>query len=500
MKTVQDWGFISKEQGLVKPKLQDNRIFHALTTAYENNQQQEIYGATENIVRREKELCELALGDLKRLSGKGDPDGTLKLVMDHYQQRLDVAKEKEDKINHLSEDSRKMMEEYKKRTQELADVKRTLMESQSKLRDLAKSTEKLIKKEEELRFIETNLRSELDKNKRNLINGLYEIVSEFSEGHESPPEPVVVKSVSGSQPAPTQAPGPSEDAPPILKSAPEASFKAVEKPVEKPIEKPVEKVLPNEPEARPLLPEPPQERSFTEGLFRTAPVPVSAESIFGKSVLQSAESVWTRDKSLASAPLFAVAPPIPVPAAVAVPIPTPAPVASPNSLSTGGGSLVDKAARLKMFEPGKSLCSKSMVKTPEGEVISEYFYSPLHPKDSRQYIFNSLYALWSLLSLKARDEDAFQDRLETVFTDLLSRLEHGQNIHLESFLNQEINTGTLSRLMAAPRTERGSLFDSLAARLLSRIESVGPGRAGLIDHQFQHLPKTDFPPRNGLTA
>src|SRR3954464_15640104 len=109
MKTVQDWGFISKEQGLVKPKLQDNRIFHALTTAYENNQQQEIYGATENIVRREKELCELALGDLKRLSGKGDPDGTLKLVMDHYQQRLDVAKEKEDKINHLSEDSRKMM-------------------------------------------------------------------------------------------------------------------------------------------------------------------------------------------------------------------------------------------------------------------------------------------------------------------------------------------------------------------------------------------------------
>ena len=64
MKTVQDWGFISKEQGLVKPKLQDNKIFHALTTAYENNQQQEIYGATENIVRREKELCELAVGAL----------------------------------------------------------------------------------------------------------------------------------------------------------------------------------------------------------------------------------------------------------------------------------------------------------------------------------------------------------------------------------------------------------------------------------------------------
>lgn len=493
MKTVQDWGFISKDQGLVKPKLQDNRIFHALTTAYENNQQQEIYGATENIVRREKELCELALGDLKRLSGKGDPDGTLKLVLDHYQQRLDVAKEKEDKINNLSEDSRKMMEEYKKRTQELADVKRTLMESQSKLRELAKTTEKLIKKEEELRFIETNLRSELDKNKRNLINGLYEIVSEFSEGHEAPPEAVASRLPGVSDPVPNRNPNLPEAAAPAQNPAAEPPQKALEKPVDKL----PERTFAREAEAAPTLPEPPvQERSFTEGLFRKA-VPAAGDSIFGKNLGQPSESVWTRDKNLASAPLFATAP---APVAMPVPVPSAPPVPSPNAVSAVGGSLVDKAARLKMFEPGKSLCSKSMVKTPEGEVISEYFYSPLHPKDSRQYIFNSLYGLWSLLSLKARDEDAFQDRLETVFTDLLSRLEHGQNIHLESFLNQEINKETLSRLLAAPRDERGGLFDSMAARVLSRIESVGPGRAGLIDHQFQHLPKTEFPPRNGLTA
>ena len=52
-----------------------------------------------------------------------------------------MAREKEEKINLLSEDSRKMMEEYKKRTQELADVKRNLMESQGKLRELAKIAE-----------------------------------------------------------------------------------------------------------------------------------------------------------------------------------------------------------------------------------------------------------------------------------------------------------------------------------------------------------------------
>ncbi len=485
MKTVQDWGFISKEQGLVKPKLQDNKIFHALTTAYENNQQQEIYGATENIVRREKELCELTLGDLKRLSGKGDADGTLKLVMDHYQQRLGVAKEKEEKINQLSEDSRKMMEEYKKRTQELADVKRNLMDSQSKLRDLAKTTERLIKKEEELRFIETNLRSELDKNKRNLINGLYEIVAEISDGPESPLEGLIAPAPAESTPA-----APTPDTPvPVAKAG------------EKPMTPPPAPELPTEPLRPSSNQDLSKERPFTEGLFRKPAGPLSADPIFGKPLGMPAESVWTRDQGQNAAPLFATAPASAAPMAVPASRTTVAPVPSGNpAAGLGGAALVEKAARLKMFEPGKSLCSKSMVKTPEGEVISEYFYSPLHPKESRQYIFNSLYAVWSLLSLKARDGEAFQDRLETVFSDLLSRLEHGQNIHLESFLSEEINKDTLARLLDATREERALQFESLAARLLSRIESVGPGRAGLIDHQFKHLPKSEFPPRNGLTA
>lgn len=500
MKTVQDWGFISKEQGLVKPKLQDNKIFHALTTAYENNQQQEIYGATENIVRREKELCEATLGDLKRLSGKGDADGTLKLVMEHYQQRLGVATEKEEKINQLSEDSRKMMEEYKKRTQELADVKRNLMDSQSKLRELAKTTERLLKKEEELRFIETNLRSELDKNKRNLINGLYEIVAEISEGPEPPLAGIVPPAASEPARTPSQqsqaAPKAEPPAPPLPEPSPMAA-KAPEKPIGTVPDRIAEQPRPTAPA------EPPKERPFTEGLFRKPNSPLASDPLFANPLGMPAESVWTRDQGKNAAPLFATAPASIAPIAAPAPF-TRAPSAPVTSANAAVGqslaSMVEKAARLKMFEPGKSLCSKSMVKTAEGEVISEYFYSPLHPKESRQYIFNSLYAVWSLLSLKARDEEAFQDRLETVFTDLLSRLEHGQNIHLESFLNEEINKDTLAGLLDSPRGGRPQAFENLAARLLSRIESVGPGRAGLIDHQFKHLPRSEFPPRNGLTA
>jgi hypothetical protein len=461
MKTVQDWGFISKDQGLVKPKLQDNKIFHALTSAYENNQQQEIYGATENIVRREKEMCELALADLRKLAeGKGEADATLKLIMDHYQSRLAVAKEKEEKINHLSEDSRKMTEEYKKKTQELADVKRNLMESQGKLRELAKTTEKLIKREEELRFIESNLRSELDKNKRNIINGLYEIVADL-------PEPVGLEALPAAAALAAPAPQPAAPLPRPVENAPVPAFPGGLE----------------------------DKRPFHEGLFRSAP----EANPFAKPLPETPkEMAWSRDEAHKPAPLFRTAeaapPAVPSPNALALQSAPAAPVILKP------GDLQEKAIRLKMFEPGKAMCSKSMVKTADGEVISEYFYAPTHAKESRHYIFNTLFALSSLLTLKAKDEEQFLDRMETLFTDLLSRLEHGRNIHLESFLGEEMNRDTLDRLLGQPRRERGAAFDLLAAKVLARIESVGPARAGLIDQQFRQMPKSDFPPGKGIAA
>lgn len=460
MKTVQDWGFISKDQGLVKPKLQDNKIFHALTSAYENNQQQEIYGATENIVRREKEMCEMAIADLKKLAeGKGESDATLKLIMEHYQSRLAVAKEKEEKINHLSEDSRKMTEEYKKKTQELADVKRNLMESQGKLRELAKSTEKLIKREEELRFIESNLRSELDKNKRNIINGLYEVVADLPEA-VAPPVP-----------APAKPPVPPVPPPPAAAPETEPRFTL------------------GLPEARE------DKRPFLEGLFR----PAQENSLFGNAGSEAPkENVWTRDDAVNPSPIFQSVEPV----QSAVPSPNAMPVASAPTtpLILKPGDLQEKAIRLKMFEPGKTLCAKSMVKTADGEVISEYFYTPSQVKEGRHYIFNTLFALSSLLTLKAKDEESFLDRVETIFTDLLSRLEHSQNIHLESFIGQEMNRDVLDRLLSHPRRERTAFFDQMAARVLARIESVGPARAGLIDQQFKNMPKSGFSVGKGMAA
>lgn len=473
MKTVQDWGFISKDQGLVKPKLQENKIFHALTSAYENNQQHEIYGATENIIRREKELCEMALADLRKLSdSKGEGDPTLKLIMDHYSTRLHTAREKEEKINHLSEDSRKMTEEYKKKTQELADVKRNLMESQNKLRELAKSTEKLLKREEELRFIESNLRTEIDKNKRNIINGLYEIVADL-------PEPGSLALPAASEPATASLATPQPAAAPSI---------SVPRPI------PTQSPAQTAPEDDPMG----SRRPFHQGLFRPAvQSPFAASEAKAESLTaKKEETPWYKEDAVRPAHLFAE------PAPAMAPMGNHSPVSAPSGpVILKPGDLQEKAVRLKMFEPGKSLCAKSMVKTAEGEVISEYFYSPNHGKESRHYIFNTLFAFSSLLTLKTKDEETFGDRLETIFTDLLSRLEHSQNIHLESFLGEELNKDVLDRLLSRPRDERIAAFDHVAGKVLARIEGVGPARAGLIDQQFKLMPPTTFPPNGrGISA
>ena len=436
-----------------------------LATAYENTQQQEICGATENIVRREKELCELALGDLKRLSeGKGESDETLKLIMDHYRARLETAREKEEKINLLSEDSRKMMEEYKKKTQELADVKRTLMESQTRLRELAKSTEKLLKKEEELRFIENNLRTELDKNKRNIINGLYEVVADFSEhspeAHAFQPQQGEARTGSGTVIA-LREPDPVVNAP----SAPEQVFAPQA----------------SDSEGQSIVAEEAPTRMFSAGLFQ-ADIETQGEGNSQpprENPPAQVESLWNRDKAYAGgwSP------------------------GNPSAVTPAkSGSLLDRSQKLKLFEPGRNVCSKSTVKTQEGEVISEYFYSPMQAKDARHYLFNSLFAISSLLALKAKDEDLFQERLETVFSDLLSRLEHSHNIHLETFLRVELNREVLSDLLAASRESRWERFETISARVLARLENLGGARSGLIERQFRDLPRPAFPPGMGLAA
>lgn len=437
MKAAQDWSFITKEQGLPKLKPQENRIFHALTAAYSSGQQQEIFGASANIMRHEKEMCEMALEELRRLQADGGKtDETLSLIQEHYQTRLRIASDKEGQLRKLADDSRKLTEDHKKKTQELAEVKRNLMESQTKLRDLAKHTEKLIKKEEELRFIEEGLRKELENNKREMMNGLYEIVVDLEENalpgrtQENASAPVFVPSSS------PQVPHPEEEA-------------ATLNPPER-MPMPAAKALP--------VASPAQKTLFDDASPKAKPA-ISPSAVSGQATIV-----------LASAPVS--------PSGTLVSAPVPHPVT--NSLE----SLLDRVQRARAFEPLKALFSRSLVKTSDGEAICEYFYSVQSSKENRRYVFNALFTLHALLQVLQRDPTGFHSRLEMVAGDLLSRMDHGRNIAFEDALSADFNRETLTKLLGLAWKPREQAFLDLSHRVLSRLESLGAMRSKNLEDQF----------------
>ncbi len=456
MKAAQDWSFITKEQGLPKLKPQENRIFHALTAAYSTGQQQEIFGASANIMRHEKEMCEMALEELRRLQADGTkPDETLNLIQEHYQTRLRIASDKEGQLRKLAEDSRKLTEDHKKKTQELAEVKRNLMESQTKLRELAKHTEKLIKKEEELRFIEEGLRKELENNKREMMNGLYEIVVDLEENAPTPntrnsgsvdvPPAVVTERVEEKTESPLS----------ILSSLPHVPHSEEEAGTLNPAERNPTPA----PKATATRIASPAQKTLFDAIAPKSKPAISPTAISGQATIV-----------LASAPVS--------PSGTLVSAPAPHPVA--NSLE----SLLDRSQRARAFEPLKALFNRSLVKTSEGEAICEYFYPVQSSKENRRYVFNSLFTLHALMQVLQRDPTGFHSRLEMVAGDLLSRMDHGRNIAFEDALTVDFNRETLTKLLGLAWKPREQAFMDLAHKVLSRLESLGAMRSKNLEDQF----------------
>jgi hypothetical protein len=483
MKTAQDWSFITKEQGLPKLKPQENRIFHALTAAYSSGQQQEIFGASATIVQREKELCEMALGELMKVHNDGGkPDETLVLIQDHYQTRLRIASEKESKLRLLADDSRKLNEEHKKKNQELADVKRNLMESQTKLRDLAKQTEKLIKKEEELRFIEESLRTELDKNKHEMLNGLYEIVVELGESNAAQnlakvipiaAEDSLESRVETAMAYPeTPAAKPSTYKPAPVLSPPDRSTLVASPPPEKipapavtqpPLVAPVSAFIPR----APVKPQPQaaliDESSHLEKSAVKVGIKPNPNSTNDQATIVLASAPLSQNGTLITAPIL-----------------------HPQGNSLEG--LIERVQKARAFEPLKALFSRSLVKTSEGEAICEYFYPVQSSKENRKYVFNALFTFQALLQVLKRDPTGFHSRLEMAAGDLLSRMDHGRNIALEDSLKADFTRDTLTKLLGLAWKPREQAFQELAHKVFSRLESLGAMRSKNLEDQFCRWP------------
>ncbi|MBD3344989.1 MAG: hypothetical protein GF401_08005 [Chitinivibrionales bacterium] len=176
MKTVENER--TRNLGLSRSTVDSNRLYSILLDARASSISENIYDVSEKIVVDEKQNAKEVLEKLwtlKKNMHEGDT-GTIDLLIQHYQSKLDVLRGKEEHIKKVSKDSRGLLEEKRKKDSEIATVKQEIEDCTAEIKALTAKLEKAKIKEQELILIENQLKKELRINENEIINGLYEII------------------------------------------------------------------------------------------------------------------------------------------------------------------------------------------------------------------------------------------------------------------------------------------------------------------------------------
>jgi hypothetical protein len=144
-----------------------------------------MYDVAERLLASEAANAKTVLEQLWALKKNMEEDaqtGTVDLIIDFYQEKMDILRNKEEKIKKVSRDSRSLLEEKRKRDREIATIKQEVRDCSSEIERLTKKLDQLKVKEQELTLIETQVQRELQGNANEVINGLYEIILARQDG------------------------------------------------------------------------------------------------------------------------------------------------------------------------------------------------------------------------------------------------------------------------------------------------------------------------------
>jgi len=187
--------------GAGKSSVDSNRLYSILLDARASAVSETTFDIAEKIVVNEKDNAKSALERLWALKKnlQGQDTGTVDLIIQYYQNKLDVLRSKEERIKKIGKDSRSLLEDKRQKDMEIATVKQELEDVNLELQRLNDKLHKATVKEQELALIDTQLKKELDFNENEVVNGLYEIIfsphdadaqpedgSEASEGSGQP--------------------------------------------------------------------------------------------------------------------------------------------------------------------------------------------------------------------------------------------------------------------------------------------------------------------------
>ena len=176
---------------LSKSTPDSNKFYSILLDTRASTLSENMFDTAEKLLQGEKENAKAALDHLwalKKNMQNQDEVSTVDLLIQYYQNKIDVLRNKEEHIKKISKDSRTLLEDKRKRDAEVATIKQEITDCSKELDELSAKLDKLKIKEQELTLIESQLKKELVLNENEIVNGLYEIIIATTGEEQSKPD------------------------------------------------------------------------------------------------------------------------------------------------------------------------------------------------------------------------------------------------------------------------------------------------------------------------
>ena len=463
--------------GAAQSTTDSNRLYSILLDTRASSVSESMYDIAEKLLKNEKENSKLALDHLWALKKNLTPEqqgGTIDILINFYQEKINILRNKEEYIRKVSKESRELLEEKRKRDTEIATVKQEVADCTLEIDRLVVRSNELKYKEQELALIEEQLKRELAINANEVINGLYEIIM---IPQDTSGEPFGFDPFDGSAPAvenPSPAASVQAPAPPAptfvpLKTTEASPPPAFSAPTQAPndlVEEPRNDSLPTAPEInramRVLVHEDENEHISVPPVQEISPV---MEPVTTQIAIDDIARAGNQPGRQIFADIGAMQ----------------------ASILTPGANLSDADQVLPEALPVSF--PKSIVKTTRGVVIGEYYYDPTVYKNSRHYVCNSDFFRRKLSQAVAVLDKKFDQTLyaETLqmMQDAHKRITESTSLHFEVSTNEILNKDSLRDLIQALKVRQYTDVSSFANRLRSKIDFLGNNYFVLLSEQIE---------------
>jgi len=452
-----------------------NRFYSMLldARAASVNVTETMHDVSEKILKGEKENAKLALDQLwalkKTLTDAG-ADDTLELLISYYQDKIDALRLKEEAIKKVSKETRSLIEEKRRKDEELSTVKAKIGDCARELKSLNEKLGVLRKREEELVSVEQQLKSEISSNESLIVNGLYEIILRQPEaddskddGTESLEEELVRQAADAAkQKAKAAAAKPAE---PFVVDINSMSFCH-------------ENLNSDDDESADISAE--ADTDSEDGFYGT--------DIIGK--VQEAAHQTDRKETL-----DVLAPAAPAAEAKAEPPPAVGIdiLNNDNTLPPPQAAPFIRKDDEPPYEP--IVYPKSVVRMG-GKIIGEYYHDGNSvTKDQRHYIYNSRFMAERLTAglrnIKARFTQEIHAELIKVTEDAASRVRENGSFHFEVSTNEILNDKNLKALSADLRRRAWEDAEKFASKLNAKIEALGHNYEAMLQEQMERCAERD---------